>query len=225
MVLCQPPSPHLQMTRTASLRRISNPKPPLYLQCDPKQTTFVSTTILYEKPNASGLTPDQTRALSERAIDLDSPEARILRSLRELYSCKPQKVRSRRPSFILLYSNFSRLRRSHMRSILTTRYSKIRSVSHAGWTPFVRNLTRSQRYIPFATRAQSAPYIFIDVTNSSSRAPTFKSFVSSRTRLAHQPAYSSLIKTSHISAMHKPLLLSRFGDLLCCRDTLIDRVS
>jgi hypothetical protein len=101
MVLCQPTSPHLQMTRTASLRRISNPKPPVYFQCDPKQITFVSTTTPYERPNASGLTPDQTRALPERRIDPDGPEARILRSLRELYSCKPQKVRPRRPSFIL----------------------------------------------------------------------------------------------------------------------------
>lgn len=92
MVLCQPTSPHLQMTRTASLRRISNPKPPLYFQCDPKQITFVSTTAPYEKPNASGLTPDQTRALPERTIDPDGPEARILRSLRELYSCKPLKI-------------------------------------------------------------------------------------------------------------------------------------
>ena len=98
MVLCQPPSPHLQMTRTASLRRISNPKPPLYFQCDPKHITFVSTTAPYEKPNASGLTPDQTRALPERTIDPNAPEAHIVRALRELYSCKPQKVRSRRLS-------------------------------------------------------------------------------------------------------------------------------
>ncbi|KAF8274031.1 hypothetical protein EI94DRAFT_1714571 [Lactarius quietus] len=80
------------MTRTASLRRISNPKPPLHFQCDPKQITFVSTTAPYEKPNASGLTPDQTRALPERTVNPDAPEARILRSLQELYSCKPQKI-------------------------------------------------------------------------------------------------------------------------------------
>ena len=110
MVLCQPSSPHLQMTRTASLRRISNPKPPLYFQCDPKQITFVSTTAPYEKPNASGLTPDQTRALPERTIDPDGPEARILRSLRDLYSCKPLKVRFRRRRFIsVLNSDFSQI--------------------------------------------------------------------------------------------------------------------
>ena len=105
MVLCQPP--HLKMTRTASLRRISNPKPPSYFQCDPKQITFVSTTIPYERPNASGLTPDQTRALAERTIDPDGPEARILRSLRELYSCKAQKVRPCCLSFIFVL-DFSR---------------------------------------------------------------------------------------------------------------------
>ncbi|KAI0003745.1 hypothetical protein BJV74DRAFT_764016 [Russula compacta] len=50
----------------------------------------VSTTVLNEKPNASGLTPDQTRALPERSVDPDSSEARIILSLRELYSCKAQ---------------------------------------------------------------------------------------------------------------------------------------
>ncbi|SRR6266404_3895973 len=132
MVLCQPPSPHLQMTRTTSLRRVSNPKPPLYLQCDPKQVTFVSTaTIPYARPNASGLTPDQTRALPERTIDPDSPEARIVRAIRELYSCKPQKVRS---SFPLSCSPLTSLvpRRSHMRSILVTPSSTILLVSHVG---------------------------------------------------------------------------------------------
>ncbi|KAI0308268.1 hypothetical protein B0F90DRAFT_148912 [Multifurca ochricompacta] len=52
---------------------------------------FVSTTAPNEnKPNASGLTPDQTRSLPERAIHTDGPEPRIIRSLRELYSCTPQ---------------------------------------------------------------------------------------------------------------------------------------
>jgi len=54
---------------------------------------FVSTTVVSnsnEKPNASGLTPDQTRALPERTVDPNGPEARIIRSLRELYSCKAQ---------------------------------------------------------------------------------------------------------------------------------------
>jgi hypothetical protein len=57
---------------------------------------FVSTTVVSnsnEKPNASGLTPDQTRALPERTVDPNGPEARIIRSLRELYSCKAQNVR------------------------------------------------------------------------------------------------------------------------------------
>jgi hypothetical protein len=55
---------------------------------------FVSTTaVSNEKPNASGLTPDQTRALPERNIDPDGPEARIVRSLRELYSSKAKNVR------------------------------------------------------------------------------------------------------------------------------------
>lgn len=92
MVLCQP---HLQMTRTTSLRRVSNAKPPLYHHSVPKEMVFVSTTVLNEKPNASGLTPDQTRALPERSVDPDSPEARIIFSLRELYSCKARSVRLR----------------------------------------------------------------------------------------------------------------------------------
>ncbi|KAI0294925.1 hypothetical protein BC826DRAFT_1009392 [Russula brevipes] len=84
MVLCQP---HPHLTRTASLRRVSNAKPPLSHRCIlPKEIVFVSTTD--EKPNASGLLPDQTRALPERRVDHDGPEARIIRSLRELYSCK-----------------------------------------------------------------------------------------------------------------------------------------
>jgi len=88
MVLCQA---HLQITRTPSLRRISNAKPPLHHLYVPKERVFVSTTTTYnEKPNASGLTPDQTRALPERTIDPAGPEARIIRSLRELYSCKAQ---------------------------------------------------------------------------------------------------------------------------------------
>lgn len=89
MVLCQP---NIQITRTTSFRRTSNAKPPLYHCTSPKQTVFVSTTtvISNEKPNASGLTPDQTRALPGRTIDPDGPEARIIRSLRELYSCKAQ---------------------------------------------------------------------------------------------------------------------------------------
>jgi len=87
MVLYQP---HLQMTRTPSIRRISNAKPPLHHLYVPKETVVVSTTTYTEKPNASGLTPDQTRALPERTIDPDGPETRIIRSLRELYSCKAQ---------------------------------------------------------------------------------------------------------------------------------------
>ncbi|KAI0257072.1 hypothetical protein BJV78DRAFT_1272199 [Lactifluus subvellereus] len=53
---------------------------------------FVSTTASNEKPNASGLTPDQTRALLERSVDAiaNSLEARIIRALRELYSGRPQ---------------------------------------------------------------------------------------------------------------------------------------
>jgi len=56
---------------------------------------FVSTTASNEKPNASGLTPDQTRALPERSVDpiANNLEARIIRALRELYSGKPQNVR------------------------------------------------------------------------------------------------------------------------------------
>jgi hypothetical protein len=70
---------------------MSNAKPPLYHGCVPKEVVFVSTTtVSNEKPNASGLTPDQTRALPERSVDPNSPEARIVRSLRELYSCKAQ---------------------------------------------------------------------------------------------------------------------------------------
>src|SRR6266852_29219 len=94
MVLCQP---NIQITRTTSFRRVSNAKPPLYHSTSPKQMVFVSTTVVSthnEKPNASGLTPDQTRALPERAVDPDGPEARIIRSLRELYSCKAQNVRT-----------------------------------------------------------------------------------------------------------------------------------
>lgn len=90
MVLCQP---RIQLTRTSSLRRIPNAKPPLYHCCVPKETVLVSTTASTEKPNASGLTPDQTRALPERSVDPDGPEAHIVRSLRELYSCKAQTVR------------------------------------------------------------------------------------------------------------------------------------
>jgi hypothetical protein len=83
MVLCQP---RIRITRTTSLRRVSSAKPP-------KEVVFVSTTAASnEKPNASGLTPDQTRALPERSVDPDGPEARIVRSLRELYSCKAQNV-------------------------------------------------------------------------------------------------------------------------------------
>ncbi len=92
MVLCQPT---IQITRTTSFRRVSNAKPPLYDCTSRKEVVFVSTTVVSsnEKPNASGLTPDQTRALPERTIDPDGPEARIIRSLRELYSCKAQNVR------------------------------------------------------------------------------------------------------------------------------------
>jgi hypothetical protein len=89
MVLCQP---HFQITRTTSFRRVSNAKPPLHNQCAPKEMVFVSPTATNEKPNASGLTPDQTRALPERSVEPDGPEARIIRALRELYSCKPQAV-------------------------------------------------------------------------------------------------------------------------------------
>ena len=107
MVLCQP---HFQITRTTSLRRVSNAKPPLHDQCAPKEMVFVSTTASNEKPNASGLTPDQTRALPERSVDAtaDNVEARILRALRELYSGKPQSVCFRsslatfRPQFLAL---------------------------------------------------------------------------------------------------------------------------
>lgn len=98
MVLCQP---NVQITRTSSFRRISNAKPPLYHNTGPKEIFSVSTTVRVvsskEKPNASGLTPDQTRTLPERTVDPESPEARIIRSLRELYSCKAQNVR--RPTF------------------------------------------------------------------------------------------------------------------------------
>ena len=90
MVLCQP---NIQITRTASFRRLSNAKPHLYHSTSPKEMVFVSTTVVFnEKPNASGLTPDQTRALPERTVDPDGSEARIIRSLRELYSCKAQNV-------------------------------------------------------------------------------------------------------------------------------------
>jgi hypothetical protein len=91
MVLCQP---NIQLTRTTSFRRISNAKPPLYQAgASPKKMVFVSTTVVFnERPNASGLTPDQTRALPERTVDPDGPEARIIRSLRELYSYKAQNV-------------------------------------------------------------------------------------------------------------------------------------
>jgi hypothetical protein len=87
MVLCQP---RIQLTRTNSLRRVPNAKPPLYRCCVSKETAFIGT---IEKLNASGLTPDQTRALPERSVDPDGPEAHIVRSLRELYSCKAQSVR------------------------------------------------------------------------------------------------------------------------------------
>ena len=91
MVLCQP---NIQLTRTTSFRRISNAKPPLYHATGPQKMVFVSTTVVFsnERPNASGLTPDQTRALPERTVDPDGPEARIIRSLRELYSYKAQNV-------------------------------------------------------------------------------------------------------------------------------------
>lgn len=87
MVLSQL-QPHLQMTRTTSLRRVSNAKLPIHHHCVPKETVLVGTKASNEKPNASGLTPDQTRALPERSVDPDGPEARIVRSLRDLYSCK-----------------------------------------------------------------------------------------------------------------------------------------
>jgi hypothetical protein len=96
MVLCQL-QPHLQITRTTSLRRVSNAKLPTHHHHSPKETVLVSTTTSNEKPNASGLTPDQTRALPERSVDPDGPEACIIRSLRELYSCKTQNVRLGRP--------------------------------------------------------------------------------------------------------------------------------
>ena len=92
MVLCQL-QPHLQITRTTSLRRVSNAKLPTHHRCAPKETTLVGTNASNEKPNASGLTPDQTRALPERSVDPDGPEALIIRSLRELYSCKSRNVR------------------------------------------------------------------------------------------------------------------------------------
>ena len=92
MVLSQI-QPHLQMTRTTSLRRVSNAKLPIHHHCVPKETVLVGTKASNEKPNASGLTPDQTRALPERSVDPDGPEARIVRSLRELYSCKARDVR------------------------------------------------------------------------------------------------------------------------------------
>jgi len=122
MVLYQP---HLQITRrTPSLRRISNAKPPLHHLYVPKERVFVSTTTYNEKPNASGLTPDQTRALPERTIDPDGPEARIIRSLRELYSCRAQDVRPR-PLASLSYtpSLILGLPRDHMRFMLMTQSS------------------------------------------------------------------------------------------------------
>ena len=92
MVLC-PLQPHLQLTRTTSLRRVSNAKLPIHHHCAPKETVLISTKASNAKPNASGLTPDQTRALPERSVDSDGPEARIIRCLRELYSCKGRNVR------------------------------------------------------------------------------------------------------------------------------------
>src|SRR6266850_3191050 len=96
MVLCQL-QPRPQITRTATLRRVSNAKLPIHHNCSPKETVLIGTKASHEKPNASGLTPDQTRALPERSVDPDGPEARIIRSLRELYSCKAQNVRLGRP--------------------------------------------------------------------------------------------------------------------------------
>jgi hypothetical protein len=96
MVLCQL-QPRPQITRTATLRRVSNAKLPIHHNCSPKEMVLIGTTASNEKLNASGLTPDQTRALPERSVDPDGPEARIIRSLRELYSCKAQKVRLGRP--------------------------------------------------------------------------------------------------------------------------------
>ncbi len=113
MVLCQL-QPHLQITRTTSFRRVSNAKLPVYHHCTPKEIVLVSTTASNEKPNASGLTPDQTRALPERCVDPDGPEASIIRSLRKLYSCKAQSVRLRRPR-PLSGSKSRRLRRRHMK--------------------------------------------------------------------------------------------------------------
>jgi len=112
MVLCQL-QPHLQLTRTTSLRRVSNAKLPIHHHCAPKETVLVGTKASNnEKPNASGFTPDQTRALPERSVDPDGPEALIIRCLRELYSCKGRNVR--------LYpvspsSPESGLRRDHMK--------------------------------------------------------------------------------------------------------------
>ena len=121
MVLCQlQPRPHI--TRTASLRRVSNAKLPIHHHCSPKEMVLIGTTAFNEKPNASGLTPDQTRALPERSIDPDGPEARIIRSLRELYSCKAQNVRLGRP---------------HLRSVLESRFHS----DHMKFTPTTRSFT------------------------------------------------------------------------------------
>jgi hypothetical protein len=138
MVLCQP---NIQITRTTSFRRVSNAKPPLYHGCVPKEVVFVSTTTVSNensKPNASGLTPDQTRALPERSVDPNSPEARIVRSLRELYSCKAQNVRlrlrhHRRPTF---YNSATKVWafscRDHMKFILETLFFSTLLASPAG---------------------------------------------------------------------------------------------
>ena len=114
MVLSQL-QPHLQMTRTTSLRRVSNAKLPIHHHCVPKETVLVGTKASNEKPNASGLTPDQTRALPERSVDPDGPEARIVRSLRELYSCKARDVRLCFPCPHRVPDPESGLRRDHMK--------------------------------------------------------------------------------------------------------------
>ncbi|KAI0705874.1 hypothetical protein BC835DRAFT_1261164 [Cytidiella melzeri] len=43
-----------------------------------------------EAPNASGLTPVETKALKERSVE--SHEKKIIESMKELYTCKPQET-------------------------------------------------------------------------------------------------------------------------------------
>ena len=227
MVLCQP---NIQITRTTSFRRVSNAKPPLYKSSSPKEIVFVSTTVISsgghnEKPNASGLTADQTRALPERTVDPDGPEARIIRSLRELYSCKAQSVRTVLPPKVsdTLKSEFYQ-RRDHMKFILKTPSSMTLLASPAGWALFVLILMPCQRYVSHVTPAPnwqgkvtpaqrytySSPFLPHILYCSSFPAPKYKNSACYRTRLKHLPTYSLSIRTSHFSATPRPLRHSRF---------------